>query len=252
MKIYGSWGFFYGKIPNDLAVRALSADASVSRADYFDLDLTQPVPDGVLALDTTSHFLQQGVAATTIDPSVKSTTSTRCAGRIEYESAPAELGFRYIHRDIPRVIEDVHRPIVAPISDPGAQSVDYTLTNPSRAPRRGGLGAPSRRLFIATTPSSLPPTIASPSAGRSRRHTGTPGSAARSRGSTAMTTGSPTRGSRHSSISRRTTRATRPSACRSSGTAVASASSARSARGRCRSIGRTRSSCSGATACECP
>ena len=33
--------------PNDLAARALSADAGVTRADYFDAALTQPVPDGV-------------------------------------------------------------------------------------------------------------------------------------------------------------------------------------------------------------
>ena len=46
MKIYGNWGFYYSKIPNDLAARALSSDAGVSRADYFDLALTQPVPDG--------------------------------------------------------------------------------------------------------------------------------------------------------------------------------------------------------------
>jgi outer membrane receptor protein involved in Fe transport len=53
-KIYGNWSLFYSKIPNDLAARALSSDAGVSRADYFDADLTQPVPDGVLALGTTS------------------------------------------------------------------------------------------------------------------------------------------------------------------------------------------------------
>jgi outer membrane receptor protein involved in Fe transport len=145
MKIYGSWGLFYGKIPNDLAVRALSADASVSRADYFDLDLTQPVPDGVLALDTTSHFLQQGVSATTIDPSVKSSYVNEALAGIEYEAAPGlNLGVRYIHRDIPRVIEDVQPfPIVAAdLGIPGADSVDYTLTNPSSStPTAGDLGA---------------------------------------------------------------------------------------------------------------
>ena len=36
MKVYGNWGRFYSKIPNDLAARALSSDAGVSRADYFD------------------------------------------------------------------------------------------------------------------------------------------------------------------------------------------------------------------------
>ena len=29
MKIYGNWGFFYAKIPNDLAARALSSEAAM-------------------------------------------------------------------------------------------------------------------------------------------------------------------------------------------------------------------------------
>ena len=35
-KLFGNWGRFFAKIPNDLAARALSADAGVTRADYFD------------------------------------------------------------------------------------------------------------------------------------------------------------------------------------------------------------------------
>ena len=62
MKVYGNCGRFYARMPNDLAARALSADAGVSRADYFDANLTQPIPDGVLAGSARrSHFLQQGV-----------------------------------------------------------------------------------------------------------------------------------------------------------------------------------------------
>lgn len=49
-KIFGSWGRFYAKVPNDLAARALSADAGISRADYFDANLTQPIPDGRLTI----------------------------------------------------------------------------------------------------------------------------------------------------------------------------------------------------------
>ena len=54
-KLYASWGRYYGKIPNDLAVRAMGSEAEAS-ADYFDAELTQPVPDGVLARGTTDHF----------------------------------------------------------------------------------------------------------------------------------------------------------------------------------------------------
>jgi hypothetical protein len=41
-KVYGHYGRYYSQIPNDLAARALSADAGIG-ADYFDAT-TQPVP----------------------------------------------------------------------------------------------------------------------------------------------------------------------------------------------------------------
>ncbi len=144
MKIYGNWGLYYSKMPNDLAARALSSDAGVSRADYFDAGLTQPVPDGVLALGTTSHFLQQGVSADLIDPNVKSSYVNEAVAGVEFEALPGmNVGVRYIHRDIPRVLEDVQAfPIVAgDLGIPGATTADYTLTNPGPAtPTAGDLG----------------------------------------------------------------------------------------------------------------
>jgi len=145
MKFYGNWGFYYSKLPNDLAARALSSDAGVSRADYFDVGLTQPVPDGVLALGTTQHFLQQGVTADLIDPDVKSSYVNEAVVGFEFEVLPRmNLGVRYIHRDIPRVLEDVQAfPVVAgDLGIPGATTVDYTLTNPGPdTPTAGDLGA---------------------------------------------------------------------------------------------------------------
>ena len=145
MKIYGNWGFYYSKIPNDLAARALSSDAGVSRADYFDPGLTQPVPDGVLALGTTQHFLQQGVSADVIDPDVKSSYVNEAVAGFEFEALPGmNVGVRYIHRDIPRVLEDVQPfPVVAgDLGIPGATTADYTLTNPGPGtPTAGDLGA---------------------------------------------------------------------------------------------------------------
>src|SRR6185295_1511431 len=67
-KIYASYGRFYSKIPNDLAARALSADAGISRADYFDAGLTNPVPEGATALGTTQHLLLAGLGAAVSDP----------------------------------------------------------------------------------------------------------------------------------------------------------------------------------------
>jgi len=70
-KIYGHYGRYYSQIPNDLAARALSADAGIG-ADYFDPNLTQPVPDGVLALGTTKHYSIAGAGSDLIDPNIKS------------------------------------------------------------------------------------------------------------------------------------------------------------------------------------
>ena len=78
-------------MPNDLAARALSADAGISRADYFDAGLTQPIPDGTLGgRHDVTHFLLAGVTADKIDPNVKAmyvneaiaaSSTKRCAGR---------------------------------------------------------------------------------------------------------------------------------------------------------------------------
>ena len=141
-KIFASWGRFYAKIPNDLAARALSADAGVSRADYYDANLIQPIPDGVLTVtqtpggtpsSATSHFLQQGLGADLIDPNAKSSYVDELVGGVEFEAIPnVNVGVRYIHRSIPRVLEDVGPYPVGACDFLGVGcSFDYTLTNPS-------------------------------------------------------------------------------------------------------------------------
>jgi outer membrane receptor protein involved in Fe transport len=143
-KIYGNFGIYYAPVPNDLAARALSADAGVG-ADYFDANLTQPVPDGVVALGTTTHYSIAGAGSDTIDPNVKMMYMMEfIAGYERQLGRSASLGIRYINRRIPRVLEDVSPfPIVAgDLKIPGAASVDYTLTNPSPStPVSGDLGA---------------------------------------------------------------------------------------------------------------
>ena len=48
-KLFGNYGRFFARVPNDLAARVLSADEAITRGDYFDAGLTRPVPDGTLA-----------------------------------------------------------------------------------------------------------------------------------------------------------------------------------------------------------
>lgn len=132
-KVYGNWGLFYVKLPNDLAARALSVDAGVSRADYFDLALTQPVPDGTVALGTTQHFIALGSTADDIDPDIKSSYINELLLGFEYAVAPQmNVGVRWVRRSMPRIVEDVQPfPLVATdLGIPGASTATYTLTNP--------------------------------------------------------------------------------------------------------------------------
>ena len=66
-------------------------------------------------------------------------------GGFEYQAAPGlNVGVHYVHRDIPRVLEDVQPyPIVAfDLGVPGTQTVNYVLTNPGpNTPVLGDLGA---------------------------------------------------------------------------------------------------------------
>jgi hypothetical protein len=147
-KVYGSYGLFYQRIPNDLAARALSADAGIG-ADYFDANLTQPIPNGVLAgppgKQTTNHYSIAGAGADVIDPNAKVTYMQEFLAGFEQQVAQGlSVGVRYVHRTIPRVLEDVQPfPVVAAdLGLPGAASVDYVLTNPGpNTPTAGGLGA---------------------------------------------------------------------------------------------------------------
>jgi hypothetical protein len=138
-KVYGNFGIFYSRIPNDLATRALSADDGIARADYFDANLTQPIPNGVLAGSQTNHFVLAGVSADTIDPNSKLSYVREFVLGFEREvMANTTFGVRWINRRIPRVLEDVANcPMVAydlnAATQAACSSVEYILTNPSSA-----------------------------------------------------------------------------------------------------------------------
>ncbi len=140
-KLYGSYGRHYARIPNDLAARALSADDSTSRADYFDANVTSPIPNGVVTQvpgggQITNHFVLAGVGADTIDPNAKLSSTNEYVLGFEREVMPhTSVGVRYIYRNIGRVLEDVaNAPMAAyDLGVPGLASVEYILTNPSHS-----------------------------------------------------------------------------------------------------------------------
>jgi len=134
-KIFGSWGRFYAKVPNDLAARSLSADAGISRADYFDAGLTRPVPAGVLAAGRTVHLTYAGQLPSDFDPTSKSTYLDEALVGVEYEAAPGlNVGVRYTHRTMPRILEDVGTAALTlydlPEYEDKLASVEYFITNP--------------------------------------------------------------------------------------------------------------------------
>ena len=136
-KLYGNWGRFYSRVPNDLAARALSGETGISLADYFDPGLTKPVPNGVLAGGVTNHLVTNGATAgDTIDPNAKMSYISEFILGAEREILPkTSLGVRYIYRDIGRVLEDeANCPSVAyflPQTSTICGNVSYILTNPS-------------------------------------------------------------------------------------------------------------------------
>jgi hypothetical protein len=132
-KIFANWGRYFAKIPNDLAARALSADAGVTRADYFDAGLTRPVPEGIEAAGQTTHFVTAGLSAAEFDPDSKSTYSDEWIVGAEYEVfTDLTLGANFQSRRFGRVLEDVGTaPMAAYFLDiPGLDSVEYFITNP--------------------------------------------------------------------------------------------------------------------------
>jgi len=135
-KVYGNFGVFFARIPNDLAARALSADDGFTRGDYYDAALTRQVPEGTPAAGVTRHFILAGVGADTIDPDARLTYTNEVVAGIEREIMPnTTLGVRYVYRNMPRVLEDIANcPMVAyelAATSSICGSVEYILTNPS-------------------------------------------------------------------------------------------------------------------------
>jgi outer membrane receptor protein involved in Fe transport len=138
-KIYGNYGIYYARIPNDLAARALSADDGFTRGDYFDAGLTRAIPFGTVtqvpgAAPVTNHFILAGVGADTIDPNAKLSYSNEVIIGVERELMPnTTVGIRYVFRNMPRILEDVANVPMAYYETHPGTNVDYILTNPSSA-----------------------------------------------------------------------------------------------------------------------
>ena len=135
-KVYGNYGMFFARVPNDLAARSLSADDGFTRGDYYDAALTRVVPEGTLAAGVTRHFILAGVFPDTIDPNAKLTYTNEIVAGLDREiRTNTTVGIRYVFRNMPRVLEDIANcPMVAyelAATSSICGSVEYILTNPS-------------------------------------------------------------------------------------------------------------------------
>ena len=131
-KAFASWGHFYAKVPNDLAARAMSADAGITRQHYIDAALTQPVANDVSMFGTTTHLIQSSPHAAIIDPDAGSTYKQEFLAGVEFDIfGGANLGFRYIRRTMPQILEDIGElPLAGYFSADSADTVvDYFITN---------------------------------------------------------------------------------------------------------------------------
>ena len=131
-KVYGAWGRFYAKIPNDLAARAMWADAGITRQNYRDAGLTQPVPNGELFAGSTTHLLTSSGSASIIDPDAGSTYKDEYVAGFEFEPISAvNLGIRYVHRTMSQILEDIGQLAVVgyELAVCGDTEIDYFITN---------------------------------------------------------------------------------------------------------------------------
>jgi hypothetical protein len=143
IKLFANWGRFYGKIPNDLAIRTFSLDPAVTRADFFDRALTRPVPvgtilhpvndDGTRGQPEASVIQIPGTEVTPIDPDINGSSQDELVAGAEYELMPGlNVGGRYIRRRLNDVVEDIGTFPLLAFLDPAsaAGNVEFFLTNP--------------------------------------------------------------------------------------------------------------------------
>ncbi len=143
-KLYGNWGRFFARVPNDLAARILTSDEAVTRGDYFDAALTRPIPEGVVTqtptgAPITAHFITPGggEAHTFIDPDAKLSYKDELSGGFEWEAmANTNIGIRFTHRNIGRALEDVglYPTVACELGSVGGCNFDtYVMTNPDES-----------------------------------------------------------------------------------------------------------------------
>lgn len=130
-KIYGSWGRFYEKIPNDIAVRSFSAEQGYQNAWYeATLDAQGRIHLGRFINALAERPVVETGGLTTIDPDAKTMYQDEFVIGIDHQLRnDLSVGARFIWRDVRRVLEDIGSVTVAQ-SEAGANQ-NFEIANPS-------------------------------------------------------------------------------------------------------------------------
>ncbi len=100
-KIFGHWGKFYETIPMDIVIRSFGGEISI-----FSYNLSDS-PDDVAADLSVRPTRILGGGISRVDPATKGQYLEETILGVEWEFAPNwAAGFKYIQRDLKRVIED--------------------------------------------------------------------------------------------------------------------------------------------------
>ena len=122
-KVYMHAGRFVEKIPLDIALRALSTETGVSLVDYStdSFQAEDQITDPTITVDgDPTHLTENGASPTTISKAAKSQYQDELVLGVEYEPMDAiNVGLRYIHRELGRVLEDWNVSSSGPDGIPG-------------------------------------------------------------------------------------------------------------------------------------
>ncbi len=123
-KIFANWGRFYEKIPQDLAVRALSQETDYRNLYFLGLPPTQAnlVPGAVAT--------PSGQSGTIIYGGTKAMYQDEFAGGVEREFGRGlVLSARFLYRDLKRIVEDISGVTVE--ANLAGIEQQYVIANPS-------------------------------------------------------------------------------------------------------------------------
>ncbi len=139
-KVYGSWGRFFQKIPQDLAVRALSVETGFTSVYWGDLNATDFLNDDMVAAGLTVYpgygspytIGLTGSVPTIVYPGTKAMFQDEFVLGFDHELSPTmSIGARYIWRHVGRGLEDCgsQTPGQWNGTEPSAEEYQYVIAN---------------------------------------------------------------------------------------------------------------------------